>query len=43
VAQLKKRLVELRRETGDVDAPGPAPIAKPCGKGVNTFYANPPK
>jgi arylsulfatase A-like enzyme len=43
VAQLKKRLVELRRETGDGDAPGPAPIAKPCGKGVNTFYANPPR
>jgi arylsulfatase A-like enzyme len=43
VAQLKKRLAELRRESGDVDVAGPAPIAKPCGKGVNTFYANPPK
>lgn len=43
VAELKKRLAELRRESGDVDAAGPAPISKPCGKGVNTFYANPPK
>ena len=43
VAELKKRLVELRRESGDVDAGGPAAVAKPCGKGVNTFYANPPR
>jgi len=42
-AQLKKRLSELRRETGDIDAPGPPPVAKACGNGVNTFYANPPR
>lgn len=42
VAELKKRLAGLRRESGDIDV-GPAPSAKPCGKGVNTFYANPPK
>jgi arylsulfatase A-like enzyme len=43
VAQLKKRLTELRRESGDVDPLGPRPVAKACGQGVNTFYANPPK
>ena len=43
VAQLKKRLTELRLESDDIDPPGPPPIAKACGNGVNTFYANPPK
>jgi len=38
VRELNQRMVELRRETGDVDPPGPAPVAKPCGKGVNTYY-----
>jgi len=38
VRELRRRLLELRRESGDVDPPGPPPVAKPCGKGVNTFY-----
>ncbi len=39
VAQLRRRLEELRRETGDIDQPGPRKVAAPCGNGVNTFYA----
>ena len=39
--RLKRRLEELRREVGDVDPPGPAPVALPCGKGVNTGYGPP--
>jgi arylsulfatase A-like enzyme len=39
--QLQSRLIELRRETGDSDPPGPPPAAKPCGNGVNTFYVRP--
>ncbi len=39
VAQLRRRMEELRRETGDTDPPGPRKVAAPCGNGVNTFYA----
>jgi arylsulfatase A-like enzyme len=41
VRDLRQRLTALRRETGDTDAAGPPPIAKPCGNGVNTFYVRP--
>ena len=36
--QLRIRMTELRKSTGDVDEAGPAPVAKECGNGVNTFY-----
>ncbi|HWL38957.1 MAG TPA: sulfatase [Gemmatimonadaceae bacterium] len=39
VRQLRKRLADLRLATGDTDPPGPPPVAKECGNGVNTFYA----
>lgn len=39
LGQLRARMNELRKSTGDRDAPGPAPVAKECGNGVNTFYA----
>jgi arylsulfatase A-like enzyme len=39
--RLKRRLEELRHELGDVDPPGPGPVALPCGKGVNTGYGPP--
>lgn len=38
---LRARLAELRAELGDVDPPGPVPVAQPCGKGVNTGYGPP--
>ncbi|MFN2431226.1 MAG: sulfatase [Gemmatimonadota bacterium] len=38
---LQRRLEELRRELGDEDPPGPAPVAAPCGEGVNTGYGPP--
>lgn len=41
VDQLRRRLNELRAELGDVDPPGPAPQALPCGNGVNTGYGPP--
>ena len=41
VRELRHRLAALRRETGDTDPAGPAPVAKPCGNGVNTFYTRP--
>lgn len=37
--QLRARMIALRKSTGDADEPGPAPVAKECGNGVNTFYA----
>jgi arylsulfatase A-like enzyme len=40
--QLAVRIEELRRQLGDVDPPGPPPIAEPCGDGVNTGYGPPP-
>jgi arylsulfatase A-like enzyme len=42
LTRLRTRLAELRRELEDVDPPGPAPVAAPCGNGVNTRYG-PPK
>jgi arylsulfatase A-like enzyme len=39
--ELRDRMVQLRRELGDVDPPGPAPVSLPCGNGVNTGYAPP--
>lgn len=39
---LAARMEALRRELGDVDPPGPAPPAEPCGDGVNTGYGPPP-
>ena len=41
VAQLRRTLVRLRDELGDIDPPGPAPQAAPCGRGVNTGYGPP--
>lgn len=41
VADLKRRLQRLREEVGDRDPPGPAPVAEPCGNGVNTGYGPP--
>jgi arylsulfatase A-like enzyme len=34
LASLRARLETLRRELGDVDPPGPPPVAGPCGDGV---------
>ena len=39
--QLRERLEQLRAELGDEDAPGPPPVAAPCGDGVNTGYGPP--
>jgi arylsulfatase A-like enzyme len=41
VRDLRRRLDALRGEVGDEDPPGPAPVAAPCGKGVNTGYGPP--
>jgi arylsulfatase A-like enzyme len=41
VERLRRRLAELRNELGDVDPPGAAPQALPCGNGVNTGYGPP--
>lgn len=41
LATLKAKLEELRREVGDADPPGPAPVAAECGNGVNTGYGPP--
>jgi hypothetical protein len=30
VRQLRERMEALRRELGDVDPPGPPPVAAPC-------------
>jgi len=30
VRELKVKLTELRRESGDIDPPGPVPFAGPC-------------
>ena len=38
VAQLRRKLAELRVETGDRDPSGPRKVAGECGNGVNTFY-----
>ena len=39
--EMRARLQQLRRESGDSDPGGPVPVAKPCGNGVNTFYTRP--
>jgi arylsulfatase A-like enzyme len=39
--ELIAALAALRREINDVDPPGPAPEALPCGDGVNTGYGPP--
>jgi len=39
--EMRARLQQLRRESGDTDPIGPPPVAKPCGNGVNTFYTPP--
>jgi arylsulfatase A-like enzyme len=41
VRDLRARMEMLRHELGDDDPPGPAPIAAPCGNGVNTGYGPP--
>jgi arylsulfatase A-like enzyme len=38
---LRARMSNLRKELDDEDVPGPAPIAAPCGNGVNTGYGPP--
>jgi arylsulfatase A-like enzyme len=38
---LELRMNQLRAELGDVDPPGPPPVALPCGNGVNTGYGPP--
>lgn len=37
-AALKTRMAELRRELGDVDPPGPPPVAPRCHDGQLTGY-----
>ena len=39
--ELRARMETLRAEVGDIDPPGPAPVAAPCGNGVNTGYGPP--
>jgi arylsulfatase A-like enzyme len=39
--EMRARLEAVRREVGDVDPPGPPPVAAPCGNGVNTGYGPP--
>lgn len=39
--ELRARLETLRAEVGDIDPPGPAAVAAPCGNGVNTGYGPP--
>jgi arylsulfatase A-like enzyme len=39
--RLRDRMEELRGQLGDVDPPGPPPVAAPCGDGVNTGYGPP--
>jgi len=39
--ELRARMEMLREELGDDDPPGPAPVAAPCGNGVNTGYGPP--
>ena len=39
--ELRAKMEELRNELGDADLPGPAPVAAPCGDGVNTGYGPP--
>jgi arylsulfatase A-like enzyme len=41
LADMQRRLAAYRRSIGDVDPPGPAPNALPCGNGVNTGYGPP--
>jgi arylsulfatase A-like enzyme len=38
---LRARMKALRTELGDEDLPGAAPVAAPCGNGVNTGYGPP--
>jgi arylsulfatase A-like enzyme len=40
-AMLRGTMTSLRRELGDIDPPGPARKAAPCGNGVNTGYGPP--
>ena len=39
--RLTTQLAALRRELGDTDPPGPAPVSGECGNGVNTGYGPP--
>ena len=39
--RVRARMELLRTEVGDDDPPGPAPVAAPCGNGVNTGYGPP--
>ena len=39
--ELRARMEVLRTEVGDADPPGAAPVAAPCGNGVNTGYGPP--
>jgi arylsulfatase A-like enzyme len=41
IRELRARMETLREELGDHDPPGPAPVAAPCGNGVNTGYGPP--
>jgi arylsulfatase A-like enzyme len=41
VRELRARMEMLRTEVGDNDPPGAAPVAAPCGNGVNTGYGPP--
>jgi arylsulfatase A-like enzyme len=41
VQMLRRRMAELREALGDEDPQGPAPVAAPCGNGVNTGYGPP--
>jgi arylsulfatase A-like enzyme len=36
VAELRARLAQLRREVGDTDPPGAAPVAAPCTSGIGS-------
>jgi arylsulfatase A-like enzyme len=41
IRELRARMEALREELRDDDPPGPAPVAAPCGNGVNTGYGPP--
>ena len=41
VRELRARMAMLRAEVNDDDPPGAAPVAAPCGNGVNTGYGPP--
>jgi hypothetical protein len=41
VRDLRAHMARLRTEVDDDDPPGAAPVAAPCGNGVNTGYGPP--